>query len=82
MKATTIKIEGDLLDNLEENKPQDLSLSAFVRLLLYKGLRKQKLTLAGAEYVKFLSSNKEEVEFLKEWEESDLVNNPKEKKQK
>lgn len=82
MKATTVKIEGELLSDLEEIKPKNLSLSAFIRLVLFQGIRKQRLRTAGNQYARFLSSNNEEVELLKDWEEADLVAVPRTKKQK
>jgi predicted CopG family antitoxin len=80
MKATTIKIEGELLNELEATKPESLSLSAFVREVLKKDLRRRKLSQAAASYEEFLAENPEEQLLLKEWDEADLARTPKRKR--
>jgi hypothetical protein len=80
MKATTIKIEGELLDELEATKPESLSLSAFVREVLKKDLRRRKLSQAAASYEEFLAENPEEQLLLREWDEADPARTPKRKR--
>jgi hypothetical protein len=80
MKATTIKIEGELLDELEATKPQSISLSAFVREVLRNDLRRRKLSRAAISYEEFLAANPEEQLLLREWDEADLVRTPKRKR--
>jgi hypothetical protein len=80
MKATTIKIEGELLNELEATKPESLSLSAFVREVLKKDLRRRKLSQAAASYEEFLAENPEEQLLLREWDEADLARTPKRKR--
>lgn len=80
MKATTIKIEGELLSELEATKPESLSLSAFVREVLKKDLRRRKLSQAAVSYEEFLAENPEEQLLLREWDEADLVQTPKRKR--
>jgi predicted CopG family antitoxin len=77
MKATTIKIEGELLLELEKAKPESLSLSAYVREVLSKDLRRRKLAQAAASYEEFLAANPEEKSWLREWHEADLASAPK-----
>ena len=77
MKATTLKLEGELLLELEKAKPESMSLSAFVREVLTKDLRRRKLAQAAVSYEEFLASNPEEVSWLKEWDEADLASPPK-----
>jgi hypothetical protein len=77
MKATTIKLEGELLKELEQCKPASESLSAYVRKVLRKDLRRLKLTKAAAAYQEFLAANPEEQAWLKEWDEADLAAVPK-----
>lgn len=80
MKATTIKIEGELLKELEATKPESLSLSAFVREVLKKDLQRRKLSQAAASYEEFLAENPEERLLLREWDEADLARTPKRKR--
>jgi hypothetical protein len=77
MKATTIKLEGELLSDLEKAKPESLSLSAYVREILNKDLRRRKLAQAAASYEDFLAANPEEKSWLREWDEADLASPPK-----
>ena len=77
MKATTIKIEGELLQELKKAKPESLSLSAYVREVLSKDLRRRKLAHAAASYEEFLTANPEERSWLREWDEADLTSSPK-----
>jgi hypothetical protein len=82
MKATTIKLEGDLLRELEKAKPESVTLSAYVREVLRGDLRRRSLTKAAALYQEFLESNPEEVVWLREWEEADLASAPKSKRRR
>jgi len=77
MKATTIKIEGELLQKIEEMKPSDTSLSAFVRQVLWKDLRQRSLAESALAYEEFLASNAGEQSWLREWDEADLAAPPK-----
>jgi len=77
MKATTIKIEGMLLERLEEAKPPRTSVSAFVRELLWKDLRRRKLAEAAVAYEEFVASNVEEQSWLAEWDNAELATPPK-----
>jgi hypothetical protein len=80
MKATTIKLEGELLCELEATKPESVSLSAFVREVLRKDLQRRKLSRAAVSYEKFLAENPEEQLLLREWDEADLTRTPKRKR--
>jgi hypothetical protein len=80
MKATTIKIEGALLSELEAAKPENISISAFVRDVLRKDLQRRKLAQAAASYEEFLAANPEEQLLLREWDEADLAHTPKRKR--
>jgi hypothetical protein len=76
MKATTIKLEGELLRNLEIVKPDDLSLSAFVRQVLLSELRRRAMAASANEYREFLAKHPEEAKWLHEWESADLASAP------
>jgi hypothetical protein len=77
MKATTIKIEGELLLELEKDKPQSLTLSAYVREVLRKDLMRRKLAQAAQSYEEFMAAHPEETSWLREWDEADLSSTPK-----
>lgn len=79
MKATTIKIEGDLLSELEAAKPETVSLSAYVREVLRKDLQRRKLSQSAVAYEQFLAANPEEQSLLREWDEADLERAPRKK---
>jgi hypothetical protein len=80
MKATTIKLEGELLLELEKAKPESSSLSAYVREVLTKDLHRRKLAQAAVSYHEFLSANPEEQSWLREWGEANLAGLPKRKR--
>jgi hypothetical protein len=77
MSATTIKIEGELLDALNRARPRDQSLTAFVRAILEREILRRKLDEAAQKYAEFLSESPEEREWLTDWEEADLATPPK-----
>lgn len=77
MKATTIKIEGELLERLEQAKPSRTSVSAFAREVLWKDLQRRKLAEAAAAYEEFVASNADEQSWLREWDEAHLAAPPK-----
>jgi hypothetical protein len=77
MKATTIKIEGELLVELEKAKPDSMSISAYVREALRRDLRRRTLAQAAAAYEEFLTANPKEQSWLREWDEADLASAPK-----
>jgi hypothetical protein len=77
MKATTIKIEGELLEQLESAKPESLSLSAYVRDVLLKSLRDTKMAEAARAYQAFLDANPKERASLEEWERAELETAPR-----
>ncbi len=80
MKATTIKLEGKLLSELEATKPKNMSLSSFVRDVLRKDIQRRRLAQAAASYEEFLASNPEEQLLLREWDEADLARTRKRKR--
>jgi len=82
MKATTIKIDGELLQELEQAKPQSISLSAYIRGVLKADLRRRGLSRAAVSYQEFLEANPEERSLLREWDEADLAAAPKAKRRR
>lgn len=81
MSATTIKIEDPLLKNIMHVLPKDQSLSAFVREVLERELRRQKMTEAAETYSQFLKSHPEERAWIEEWDHSDLETPPRPSRQ-
>ena len=77
MRATTIKLEGELLKELEAAKPESVSLSAYVREVLKKSVRERKMADAARAYQSFVESNRQEHAWLREWEESELGTAPR-----
>ncbi len=82
MKTTTIKIDGELLQQLKQAKPSSISLSAFIRQLLRADLRRRGLARAAVSYQEFLEANPEERSLLREWDEADLAVAPKVKRRR
>jgi hypothetical protein len=77
MKATTIKVEGDLLLELERAKPAAQSLTTFVRDVLRREIRRQQMTAAADRYTEFLEQDGEERAWLEEWDRADLARPPR-----
>jgi hypothetical protein len=73
MKATTIKVEGDLLRELERTKPPSQSLSAYVRALLQQAIVRRTMTEATDRYAEFLRETPDEQAWLDEWASADLA---------
>jgi hypothetical protein len=79
MKATTIKIDGELLTEIERAKPPGQSVTAYVRTVLRKSLDQHRVREAAVAYRTFVGSHPEEREWLDEWERADLTSPPTEK---
>ena len=79
MKATTIKLEGKLLENLEASKPTDQSLTAYVRTVLRENLDRIEVREAAVAYRAFVESNENEKALLDEWDQADLNTPPRSK---
>jgi hypothetical protein len=79
MKATTIKIDGELLTEIERAKPPGQSVTTYVRTVLRKNIEQHKIREAAAAYRAFVESHPEEREWLDEWERADLTTTPTEK---
>ncbi len=79
MKATTIKLEGALLSDLEAGKPTDQSLTAYVRTVLRENLDRIEVREAAVAYRAFVESNENEKALLDEWDQADLNTPPRSK---
>lgn len=76
MRATTIKLEGELLESIEAAKPPDRSLSAHVRWVLRKDLERRQARDAAARFKAFIDTHPEERAWLSEWDAADLAAPP------
>jgi hypothetical protein len=79
MKATTIKLEGELLTAIEKAKPPGESVTSFVRTVLRKSLEQSRLREAANAYTAFVESHPEEQRWMDEWERADLTTRPTER---
>ena len=73
MKATTIKVDGDLLRELERTKPPSQSLSAYVRSLLHQAVVRRDMAEGADRYAAFLRGTPDERAWLDEWTNTDLA---------
>ena len=76
MRATTIKLEGKLLEDVEAAKPADRSLSAHVRWVLQRDLERRQARDASVAFRAFLEAHPEERAWLSEWDGADLAAPP------
>jgi hypothetical protein len=80
MRATTVKVEGDLLKELERTKPPRQSISAYVRSILEREMRRLKMADAGERYARFVRDSPDEGTWLTEWDRADLAKPPARRK--
>ena len=73
MKATTIKIEVALLEEIKASKPADQSVSAYVRLVLRRDLERRKMRDAATALKAFVAAHPEEKLWQDEWDSADLA---------
>ncbi len=82
MKATTIKVDGELLKELERAKPGSQSLSAYVRSVLQQEMLRRKMADAAERYAEFLRETPEERGWLDQWASADLAKPPKRRRRR
>ena len=76
MKATTIKVEGELLAALKRAKPAGQSLSEFARSLLVQALGRHRGTEAADRYTEFVRYTPDEAAWIAEWEAAEIARPP------
>ena len=81
MKATTIKVDGELLAELERAKPSAQSLTTYVRSVLRQEVRRRQMIAAADRYTEFLQHHPDERAWLDAWDCADLARPPKRKGQ-
>lgn len=72
MKATTIKLEGKLLEELKKLKGSKKTLTSFVKETLESEIRRHKMRLAAEKYTDFLKQHPEETKLMEKWENAPL----------
>ncbi len=80
MSATTIKLETPLLEELKSIKSPKASLSAFVREVLEREIRKHHRAEAAETYLEFLKKHPKEATDLEAWEKAPLHTDPRKKR--
>jgi hypothetical protein len=76
MKATTVKLDGPILDELLAMKASDQNLTSLVRDLLREQLQRRRMAQAAEEYAAFLRQNPEESQELDVWASAPLERDP------
>jgi hypothetical protein len=76
MSATTIKLDGDILKDLQRMKLAGETLTALVRDLLGTEIRRRRMIQAAAAYTSFLVNHPAEVEALEGWAAAPLDREP------
>jgi len=80
MRATTIKVEGELLERIDRHRPREQTITAFVRTVLEQEIRRREMSLAADEYARFLEKNEDERAWLQDWDSADLARPPRRKR--
>ncbi len=80
MQATTIKLDPRLHSAIRRMKPQDQTLTGFVRELVTREEKHRELEAAAAAYSALLDDDKAEAAWLTEWEGAPLATPPKSSK--
>ena len=76
MRATTIKLEGKLIEDIEAAKPAGRSVSAHVRWVLQKDIDRRRAREAAARFRAFIDAHPEEQAWLADWGGVDLAAPP------
>lgn len=77
MKATTVKLEGEVLMALEAVKPAEQSVTAFVREAVHREIRRRTMARAAVDYRDFLAGSNPERADADAWEAADLASPPR-----
>lgn len=76
MTATTVKLEGALLREIQLCKPPHMTLAAYVREALEGDVRRRRLASAARDYQAFLAANPDERAEMEQWAEGPLATPP------
>jgi hypothetical protein len=80
MKATTVKVDGELLMEIERVKPRSQTLTAFVRSVLQQEIQRRRMAEAAGRYAAFLRDAPDERGWLGAWDRADLATPPRRKR--
>jgi len=80
MSATTIKVDGKLLQDIRAIKPPEQSVTSYVREVLEHDIRRQRMAEAGRRYRAFLNEHVDEASLVREWEAARLDQKPQNKR--
>jgi len=80
MSATTVKLDSDLLREIDQMKPATQTLAGYVREALRRDLRRQQMRAAAEKYRDLLLHNAAERKELDEWETARLATVPRRRK--
>ncbi len=72
MTATTVKLDGELLQEIQAHKPKHQTLAAYVRQTLEADVRRRRMMNAAQEYAAFLAAHPAERVEMDEWAEAPL----------
>ena len=76
MKATTVKIEGELLDGVEAAREPGQSVASYVRRVLQRDLERRLARDAAAAFKEFVETHPEEKRWMDDWDGADLASKP------
>ncbi|TME71281.1 MAG: hypothetical protein E6I48_14020 [Chloroflexi bacterium] len=76
MKATTLKVDGEQVRELERSKPASQSVSAYVRSVLQREVLRQKMGAVAECYTELVREKPDEKAWLEEWTRADLTHRP------
>ena len=76
MKATTVKIEGELLAGIEAARKPGQSVASYVRRALQRDLERRLARDAAAAFKEFVDTHPEEKRWLDVWDGADLASQP------
>ena len=76
MRATTVKIEGELLKGIEAARKPGQSVASYVRRALQADLERRLARDAAAAFKEFVETHPEEKRWLDEWDSADLASEP------
>ena len=72
MSASTIKLDGEILEEIKPFLEKKQSLSAFVRQSIRNEIKRKKMKKAAITYSETMNEDKDEINEMSEWESADL----------
>ena len=76
MKATTVKLEGELLAGIEAARDPGQSVASYVRRALQRDLERRLARDAAAAFKEFAEAHPDEKRWLDEWDSADWASEP------